>query len=102
MGSRTRRQVRVRSTQKLPRPPVFFRAKPRISATATDMPTAADTKFCTASPLICTRWPIVDSPEYDCQLVLVTKLTAVFHAWSGLTGPSPRPNGRWFCRRWSP
>ena len=54
------------------------RAKPRTSATATAMPTAAETKFCTARPAICTRWPIVDSPEYDCQLVLVTKLTAVF------------------------
>ena len=39
------------------------RVKPRISATATAMPTAAETKFCTASPAICTRWPIVDSPE---------------------------------------
>ncbi len=32
---------------------------------------------------------MVDSPEYDCQLVLVTKLTAVFHAWSGLTAGKP-------------
>ena len=29
-------------------------AKPRTSATATAMPTAADTKFCTASPTSCT------------------------------------------------
>ena len=51
------------------------RANPRTSATATAMPTAAETKFCTARPAICTRWPMVDSPEYACQLVLVTKLT---------------------------
>ena len=47
------------------------------------MPTAAETKFCTASPTICTRWPCVDSPEYACQLVFVTKLTAVFQAARG-------------------
>ena len=60
------------------------RAKPRTNATATAMPTAAETKFCTARPAICTRWPMVDSPEYACQLVLVTKLTAVFHASAGV------------------
>ena len=41
---------------------------------------AADTKFCTVSPDICNRWPTAASPEYHCQLVLVTKLTAVFQA----------------------
>ena len=41
----------------------LLRAKPRTSAIATAMPTAADTKFCTARPAICTRWPMVDSPE---------------------------------------
>ena len=80
IGSRIRSTIRVRSTQKLPSWSAALRAKPRTSATATAMPTAAETKFCTARPAICTRWPIVDSPEYDCQLVLVTKLTAVFHA----------------------
>ena len=35
---------------------------PRMSATATAMPTAAETKFCTASPAIWVRWLIVDSP----------------------------------------
>ena len=62
-GSRMRRLVRTRSTQKLPSRSVLERVKPRIRATATAMPTAAEAKFCTASPAICTRWPIVDSPE---------------------------------------
>jgi hypothetical protein len=48
------------------------------------MPTAAETKFCTVNPAICTRWPCVDSPEYACQFVFVTKLTAVFHASAGV------------------
>ena len=82
-GSSTRSTIRVRSTQKLPRRSVLVRAIPRITATAIAIPTAADTKFCTARPAIWVRWVIVDSPEYACQLVLVTKLTAVFHAtWS--------------------
>ena len=34
------------------------RANPRTSAMATAMPTAAETKFCTARPAICTRWPM--------------------------------------------
>ena len=63
MGSRIRRQPRTRSTQKLPTRSVRDRVKPRIRATATAMPTAAEAKFCTASPAICTRWPMVDSPE---------------------------------------
>ena len=62
-GSRIRTMVRTRSTQKLPMRSVRERVKPRISATATAMPTAADTKFWTASPAICVRWPIVASPE---------------------------------------
>ena len=33
-----------------------------MSATATAIPTAAETKFCTASPDICVRLLIVDSP----------------------------------------
>ena len=63
IGSRTRSVIRVKSTQKLPRWSERRRAKPRITAAATAMPTAAETKFCTASPAICTRWPMVDSPE---------------------------------------
>ncbi len=50
-GSRIRRVPRTRSTQKLPiSPPRPTRTRPRIRATATPIPTAADTKFCTASP----------------------------------------------------
>ncbi len=33
-----------------------------MSATATAMPTAADTKFCTTSPAIWVNWAIVSSP----------------------------------------
>ena len=54
-GRRSRRQPRVRSTQKLPRRSVLERVNPRINATATAMPTAAETKFWTASPAIWTR-----------------------------------------------
>ena len=52
-GSRMRTTARVRSTQKLPTRSVCSRVNPRISATATARPTAADRKFCTASPAIC-------------------------------------------------
>ena len=89
IGSRIRTVVRIRSTQKLPSLSVRLRANPRTTAIATAMPTAAETKFCTARPAICTRWPMVDSPEYACQFVLVVKLTAVFHARSGLTSGEP-------------
>ena len=53
-GSSTRTQMRTRSTQKLPSRSVRLRVKPRTSATATAIPAAAETKFCTASPAICT------------------------------------------------
>jgi hypothetical protein len=53
-GSSTRTTPRVRSTQKLPSVPVRCRAKPRMSAIATAMPTAAERKFCTASAMSCT------------------------------------------------
>ena len=66
------------------------------------MPAAAETKFCTPNPAICTRWPCVDSPEYACQLVLVTKLTAVFHASDGviLVAGSCRCRGNLSCSSW--
>ena len=54
IGSKTRITTRVRSTQKLPSRLVLCRMKPRTSAIATTMPTAALTKFCTARPAICT------------------------------------------------
>ena len=45
---------------------------------------------------------MVDSPEYDCQFVLVTKLTAVFHApVRHRPGRSPSDSHRWFCTRWN-
>ncbi len=61
-GSSTRVVVRVRSAQKLPIVSERRRTIPRTSAMATEMPTAAETKFCTASPVICVRWLMVDSP----------------------------------------
>jgi hypothetical protein len=38
------------------------RANPRMTATSTAMPSAAETKFCTASPAIWLRYDIVYSP----------------------------------------
>jgi hypothetical protein len=84
-GSRIRRVVRVRSTQKLPSVRCPRRAMPRMMAITTAMPAAAETKFCTARPSIWVRWLIVSSPLYHCQLVLVMKLTAALNAPSGAT-----------------
>ena len=61
-GSRMRIVPRVRSTQKLPSAPLRERTNPRIRATATAMPTAAERKFCTARPAIWAVNPSVDSP----------------------------------------
>ena len=61
-GSSTRVVTRVMSTQKFPMVSERRRVNPRMRATATATPTAADTKFWTASPDICVRWLIVDSP----------------------------------------
>ena len=54
IGSSSRNTQCVMSTQKLPSRSVRCRVNPRIRAIATTMPTAADMKFCTARPLICT------------------------------------------------
>ncbi len=54
IGSSSRTVPRVMSTQKLPSRSVRLRMNPRISAIATAMPTAAERKFCTARPAICT------------------------------------------------
>ena len=51
-GSSTYRHVRTMSCQKLPSDLPLRPEMPRISATATVMPTPADTKFCTVSPTI--------------------------------------------------
>ena len=82
-GRRIRVMVRVRSTQKLPRVVERRRTRPRMMATMTAMPAAAETKFWTVRPIIWERWLIDTSPLYACQLVLVTKLTAVFQATAG-------------------
>ena len=47
--------LRVRSTQKLPMSFVVCRAIPRMSATITAMPVAAETKFCTVRAAIWVR-----------------------------------------------
>ena len=46
---------RTVSTQKLPTVEVVRRANPRISATSTAIPDAAERKFCTARPNIWVR-----------------------------------------------
>ena len=61
IGSRIRVQPRTMSTHALPSRSVRLRTKPRTRATATAMPTAADTKFWTVSPAIWTVWPMVVS-----------------------------------------
>ena len=92
-GSKIRSVPRTRSTQKLPSSPLRERTKPRIRATATARPTAAERKFCTASPPVCALKPSVDSPPYDCQLVLVTNETAVLRPMSHGIPDRPRSNG---------
>ena len=70
---------------------------------ATTMPVAADRKFCTARPAICTKYPMVDSPEYACQLVFVMKLMAVLNDESGLTAANfCGLSGKKSCRRCNP
>ena len=72
------------------------RARPRTSAMATARPTAGETKFWTVSPTVCTRGDTPDSPAYDCQLVLVTKETAVLRAVStSIAAPRARGSVPW-------
>ena len=54
-GRRIRSVVRVRSTQKLPSVRWPRLTMPRMMATTTAMPAAADTKFCTANATIWVR-----------------------------------------------
>ena len=75
----------MRSTQKLPIVRCPARDRPRINAIITAMPAAADTNCWTVSPTICVRWLMVFSPPYDCQFVLVMKLTAVLNDNAGAT-----------------
>ncbi len=67
---------------------------------ATAIPTAAETKFCTASPVIWVRLVITISGEYDCQLVLVTKEIAVLNAIAGDTPALPSESGSAPCILW--
>ncbi len=60
--------------------PAERRAIPRTKATATAMPTAAEAKLWNANCVICEKYDIVVSPEYDCQLVLVVNDAAVSNA----------------------
>ncbi len=62
---------------------------PRMIATTTAMPAAADTKFWTVKPSIWVRWLIVFSPPNHCQFVLVMKLTAALNAPNGATFTTP-------------
>ena len=53
----------MRSDQKLPiAEPSRARRSRGSTAMSTAMPTAAETKFCTASPAICVKFVIVVSP----------------------------------------
>ena len=52
----------MRSCQKLPSEEPERAAKPRITAIATEMPTAAEMKFCTARPVIWEKYESVVSP----------------------------------------
>ena len=52
----------MRSCQKLPSAATPRLAKPRMTAASTAMPTAAETKFCTASPAIWEKCESVVSP----------------------------------------
>ena len=100
-GSNTRTTARVRSTQKLPITLLRTRQNPRTTATATAIPTAAETKFCTVSPIIWVRLVRVCSGVYDCQLVLVTKEAAVLNAMAGSTASWRAPSGGSQCwTRW--
>jgi hypothetical protein len=95
IGSSTRTTDLTRSAKKLPTGPSFsVRASPRANAAAAAMPTPALTKFWTVSPDICRRCPVAASPEYHCQSVLVTKLTAAFQAPLVGRGGKPSESGR--------
>ena len=62
IGSRIRNVVRIRSTQKFPIVRFPARDRPRMSATITAMPAAADTNCWTVSPTIWVRWLMRASP----------------------------------------
>jgi hypothetical protein len=92
-GNSTYNVPRTRSAQKFLRRPADRRTIPRTSATATAIPTAAETKLWNASWVIWERCDMVVSPEYDCQLVLVVKDAAVSNACRSTT-----PGNLWGLR----
>jgi hypothetical protein len=64
------------------------------------MPAAAEMKLWNPSCVICEKYDIVDSPEYDCQFVLVVNEAAVSNACRSTTGPRPAGlSGRRCCSR---
>src|ERR1035441_7866913 len=90
-GSSTYSVPRMKSTQKLPRVLVEWRAKPLTTAMATAIPVAAEKKLWVARAIIWVRFFMVVSGVYDCQLVFVVKLAAVFQLRCSPT--LPRPSG---------
>ena len=82
IGSRIRTVPRMRSTQKLPSVAVGVRAGDAADdrddhGEADRRPTRSSARRGRASGV---RWLIATSPEYHCQFVLVTKLTATLNA----------------------
>ncbi len=62
IGKRIRVMMRTRSTQKLPRVLDRARVRPRMRATATAMPAAAEVNISTTRPAIWVNWDMVSSP----------------------------------------
>ena len=90
--------TRTRSCQKEPTVALPRRTRPRTSTAKTHSPLAAEKKFCTVRPRACDNGESVVSPEYDCQLVFVTKLAAVLRAIS--QGTAGRRSGFQGRRGW--
>jgi hypothetical protein len=59
---------------------------PRMKAIPTASPAAPAKKFCDTRPSAWVRYRSVDSPAFACQVVVVTKLIAVFAARSTVIG----------------
>src|SRR3982751_7140044 len=80
--------------------PAERRARPRMTATAIAIPTAADAKLWNASCDIWERYDMVDSPAYDCQFVFVVNDAAVSNACRSMTPERCCGlNGKSGCRR---
>src|ERR1041384_8256604 len=83
-GKSTWRVALTVSTQKLPTPLALLRAKPRMTAIAIAIPTAAEAQLWIASATMFEKYETVSSGEYACQFVLVVNDTAVLKARSGV------------------